>query len=948
MPGKCIIILLSFLLVFYKPGHAQLEADHWMFGYDYYVFFNHGTIPDTVRYPYNQGIFIRKGSVSYSDRNGNLLFYAGAGSGLVFDRNFQPFPSTTSPGGTPLLGVGIDEVSQPILVIPWPGNDSLFIIFHIRSEFTSQVYTTLFYSVINMKLRNGLGEFVPGQKNIPLLNGAEVAGKLTAILHCNKRDIWVTGHLIESDKYYSLEVTQAGINPFPVYFTGNYIPKQRFAGPYHYDLVNNTGCVKVSAQGNRIAAAFQGMDFVELMDFNTQTGTGANLKTLSTLPPPADTVYDNFLLNFIGPYGVDFSPTGDRLYTNSMYLLREQTQGSAYAAYIHQFDASLPSATQIQNSRYRVDSINGLTSGAIQIGNNGRMYMNINDHLYEVANPEGLGNACNYNGLAVYSGEQYPNRNLPTYLQSYFRYPVIATGNCQFTTMNFSIQNLNGISSVAWDFGDPASGIDNTSPLLNPVHVFSSQGSFTVTAVLQNANGCGADTIRKVVHAGPFVVYLGRDTTICEKDTLLLKMNIANSGNLWSTGSRDTVIKVTESGKYWVRTNIGDCVASDTINVTVRPLPAFSLGKDTIICANQPITLSPTPNPPGVTYNWNTGSAASSINTGTDGLYWLQVTENGYGCKYRDSINIQFKTLPGFSLGKDTSICETQTVSLNAAVPNASGYLWNTGEITPMITASQDGIYWADVSKDGCIYRDSIRLTVKLLPVVHLGSDTTLCEDIMLRLDAGNPGSLYLWQDNSKLQTFNVAKPARYFVKVTLNGCAVSDTIKIDYNYKPIFTLGSDLPVCDGQTLQLVPKIKNNTTGISYLWSTGATTTSIPVSSPGTYSLELTNNCGSRTDELNVYKGVCKLYVPSAFTPNNDGKNDVFRAMYGENVTSYSMEIYNRWGQRVFQTGKITEGWDGRVNGTLQATATYIWVIRYKAINEPGEKILKGTVNLLR
>jgi gliding motility-associated-like protein len=92
---------------------------------------------------------------------------------------------------------------------------------------------------------------------------------------------------------------------------------------------------------------------------------------------------------------------------------------------------------------------------------------------------------------------------------------------------------------------------------------------------------------------------------------------------------------------------------------------------------------------------------------------------------------------------------------------------------------------------------------------------------------------------------------------------------------------------------------------------------------------------------LIITKGVCKLYIPSAFSPNGDGFNDLFKAEYGKNDNSFQLEIYNRWGQKIFRSEKISDGWNGKFNGTLQPTDLYIWMIFYKKINNKKEILLK-------
>jgi gliding motility-associated-like protein len=594
-----------------------------------------------------------------------------------------------------------------------------------------------------------------------------------------------------------------------------------------------------------------------------------------------------------------------------------------------------------------VDAIEGGFGGAIQIANNGKMYVNISSSLCEIVDPENLGSACNYKGLTVLSGTQYFNVNLPTFLQSYFQHPVIATGNCHFQNINFSVQNLSGVNNILWDFDDPASGVNNRSSSFTPTHIFSQEGYYLVKAILYNANGCGADTIRKQVYAGEFKVFLGNDTTICEGDSLKLTMKIPNAGNQWSNNGKDTAITVTKAGKYWVKVSLGECSASDTINIAIRPLPAFTLGKDTTICSRQTCTLSSNPSPANASYLWNTGATTPSITAFNAGMYWLKVKEVGFGCKYADSINVSFKSLPNYNLGSDTSLCENERLTLNAGVSGATSYLWNTGDTTSFINAYQTNIYWADVTKDNCVYRDSISVLFKPMPIINLGRDTTLCEGQTVLLDAQNMGSQYLWQDNSNSQTKLITRKGNYWVKVTNNGCSSSDSIFVNYNLKPVFTLGSDTVICNGQTITLQPKIQNNS-GVSWLWTNGRTNPTFAVTQTGEYVLQASNFCGSRYDTIKVSKGVCKLYVPSAFTPNNDGLNDVFRASYGENIIQFSLDVYNRWGQKVFYSTDINKGWDGKINGTIQASGAYVWMIKYKVLNDAKEYLLKGTVMLIR
>lgn len=91
-----------------------------------------------------------------------------------------------------------------------------------------------------------------------------------------------------------------------------------------------------------------------------------------------------------------------------------------------------------------------------------------------------------------------------------------------------------------------------------------------------------------------------------------------------------------------------------------------------------------------------------------------------------------------------------------------------------------------------------------------------------------------------------------------------------------------------------------------------------------------------------------KIYVPSAFTPDNDGLNDIFRAHAGATVNDFEMLIYNRAGQLVFSSVDKNKGWDGKLNGVIQSAGAYVWVIRYNSLFYAQKKLLKGTLSLIR
>ena len=476
----------------------------------------------------------------------------------------------------------------------------------------------------------------------------------------------------------------------------------------------------------------------------------------------------------------------------------------------------------------------------------------------------------------------------------------------------------------------------------NPTFTATSTGLYWVQ-VTSNGGCFKRDSVNIAFNSIP-VFNLGADRSICQGDTLTLNATVPTAVSyLWSTGATTPTIKAFTAGTYWCEVNNG-CVFRDTIVITaVIAKPVINLGADIIQCGNNPITLDATT--AGVTYLWQDGTTNPTLNVIASGSYWVQLTNAG-GCTKRDTINITFNPYPVFNLGADTDICQGDTLTLNATVPGATSYLWNTGAITATLKAFQSGLYWCEVSRNGCVYRDSLVITnVKPLPTVNLGPDQTVCEGVLVPLDATYAGATYLWQDGNTNPVYDATLAGIYSVQLDLNGCKSTDTVRISHNLKPRFTLGPDQVVCPGSPLVLTPAL--NTTW-TLAWEDGSTTPTHTIVEPGLYSLTATNNCGSTLDEINVLKGVCKVFMPSAFTPNSDGLNDFFKALGTETVTKFELKVFNRWGEIVFQTTDKSRGWDGKVAGVAQASAVFIYTLQYIDINSPQLQTVKGSVALIR
>ena len=247
----------------------------------------------------------------------------------------------------------------------------------------------------------------------------------------------------------------------------------------------------------------------------------------------------------------------------------------------------------------------------------------------------------------------------------------------------------------------------------------------------------------------------------------------------------------------------------------------------------------------------------------------------------------------------------------------------------------------------GCDSIVTTDLTVNPKPLPYLGPDKNLCSNTEVIVTPG-PFASYLWQDMSIADSFTINGPGTYWVKVTNSfGCTATDTLNIPVLLpSPSNFLKESDSICGYESLIVSSAIPYT----SYKWSTGATDKKVQLQQPGTYWLTVTdaNGC-SGTDSFRLYIKHCRsgFYVPSAFSPNGDRKNDVLRPLISGNVKQYRFAVYNRWGAMVFQSTDPHKGWDGKMAGNAQGNAVFVWTCFYQ-LEGAEPKIEKGTVILIR
>lgn len=355
----------------------------------------------------------------------------------------------------------------------------------------------------------------------------------------------------------------------------------------------------------------------------------------------------------------------------------------------------------------------------------------------------------------------------------------------------------------------------------------------------------------------------------------------------------------------------------------------------------------------GGSYIVGTTDSSIFVYPSTGGTYTYSLTiYDAFGCTYDTTLNIIVVDKPVVNLGNDTSLCDGTILTLDAGNPNADAYLWSTGATSQQIQVNTTGTYIAEVTNtDGgalqCKDSDTIIVTFFPVPVVNLGSDT--CIETGIVLDAGFvPNYIYNWSTGATTPTINVSSTGIYFVEVqsgTGSPCFDKDTINIKLIPHPVVDLGPDTTICIQRSVSLTVTQSNETSDFTYVWNNGSINTSSIVFSPngipGPHIVSVVKTgCTTATDTVIVTGKLCDVTVPNVFTPNGDGYNDFFVIKGLKDYPNTLVQIFNRWGKKVYESTNYQNDWDGK----NQNDGVYFFVITFIDYLEP----MTGTVTIFR
>lgn len=535
--------------------------------------------------------------------------------------------------------------------------------------------------------------------------------------------------------------------------------------------------------------------------------------------------------------------------------------------------------------------------------------------------------------------------------------------------------NITGPAAVSWS---PSTGLSNqntASPIASPAITTK----YIITAV--NSGCVSKDSVMLGILPSP-VIFLTNDTTLCSGSKL--QLNAAGgvsyqwspSVGLTNGNINNPIASPDSTTSYFVDVKgTNGCSNKDSVIISIAPKPTVSTIANTSVCEGTPLSLI-TSSSNGVKYNWSPSNGLSDISIAspiaspvvtTNYIITVSTINN---CEAKDTVEITVLDKPVVTKSNDTTFCIGASVQIFAT--GGAAYTWspsyglsNTNTYNPITASDSSIVYHVIVSgSNGCSKTDSVKITVRPKPAFNISPATAgLCgiETITLKASGGDE---YKWlgidpvfSPNSAVTLVKPTASSIYSVRIHDSVCNFTDTLSSSITVNPLpkvsIAKSNDID-CSFPSAQL-----NATGGINYTWGPSLGLNSInisnPVASPSAttfYSVKATDVRGcSAIDSIKVlvkFTGNANGYnMPSAFTPNGDGKNDCFGIKYWGSVTGLEFSIFNRWGERVFSTSNPTGCWDGTYKNVQQNSGTFVYIIKAKTICG-GEVNRKGTVVLLR
>ena len=570
--------------------------------------------------------------------------------------------------------------------------------------------------------------------------------------------------------------------------------------------------------------------------------------------------------------------------------------------------------------------------------------------------------------------------------------------DCRSLEVNFENTSIGGFQFL-WDFGDGNESSDDS-----PTHVYESEGEYTVTLI--SADGCDVLT-EEIITVAAITDSVEDFNLSCFAEPV--QLNPEGSEPIWAyewepaeflddATSANPTAEVDETTWFYVTiTDIAfpGCFVLDSAEVVVPEDFSLDAPADTSYCGSPEITL--VAGNPDLDYTWydENGDILGTGNTLTvqpeDTTTYYLTGSDAFGCEKSDSTTLSpayFDVL----VGPDLIICEGEdtTIFVLNGDPNQDlEYNWQPEEFivgpndvpNPTVRPEGDQVFTVEITNNtlGCMLEEEVEVLVHQFDYSLLREELICLGDMVLLSFVNNDTTdlSFSWTPTESIvEGENTATPkvmpgvtTLYTVDFQTNnyGCMSSDSVLVTVSWfePPFLEIFSDPDTIIANSGEVFTLWTNQDDDLNYMWEisggqgiddpTQPTITAEPTEA-GQYSFSVTvtndDGCelsGTLSDQLTVFDPFCDMrdvFIPNAFSPNNDGANDVL-LVYGNYITSIELRIFNRWGEEIFMTRDQNVGWDGTFEGQQLPPDVYGY---YLKVTCPPQKeyFTKGNVTLLR
>lgn len=562
-------------------------------------------------------------------------------------------------------------------------------------------------------------------------------------------------------------------------------------------------------------------------------------------------------------------------------------------------------------------------------------------------------------------------------------------------TASISMENLSTsplIKSYEWQLFNAGGTAIFNSNQPRPIFTFPDTGRYLVKLVV-NKNDLCSDSNTAPIKYYPGLKPAFSSSGICVNKPVLFKdASTSRYGTVdkWSwdfaepllfddfSANRNPSYTYPEPGLKNVRLIISDSKGcTDTVfnEIAIVDKPPIQLAfRDTLICVTDKVQLQA--NGSG-SFNWspsvnilNADGASPIVSPNGTITYFVDLDNNG--CKNRDSVKVRVVDHINLQAMADTVICSKDSIRMHL-LSDGLKYSWTPAAqfVNPTVPnaiaiSNRSTVYEVTASIGSCTAKDQVLVTAVPYPVANAGADTSICFNTSAQLKGSVTGNSFIWSPAASLNNAGSLMPIARPGLTTSYVLTVYDTRgcpKPGYDTVVVKTLpaihafaGNDTTIVANQPLQL-----KATGGVKYKWSPASYLSAADIANPLAiidqanaglrYNVFVYNEIGCSEIahiSVRVFKTAPAVFVPNAFSPNGDGRNDVLRPIAAGVQRLEYFNVYNRWGKLVFSSkNSEAAGWNGRLSGKDQPADTYVWEL--SAIDYNGKLITaRGVVVLIR